>query len=68
MTLKGHINNIMFLSVSIFRMAQDKQRNFHFGNLPRYGQPPKAIEFGHDQTKVIRLISLMSKLLKGLIA
>ena len=48
-------------------MAQDKQRNFHFGNLPRYGQPPKPIEFGHDQTKVIRLISLMSKLLKGLI-
>ena len=49
-------------------MAQDKQRNFHFGNLPRYGQPPKPIEFGHDQTKVIRLISLMSKFLKGLIS
>ena len=49
-------------------MAQDKQRNFYFGNLPRYGQPPKPFEFGHDQTKVIRLISLISKLLKGLIS
>ena len=52
-------------------MAQDKQRNFHFGNLPRYGQSPKPIEFGHDQTNVIRLInycSLISKLLKGLIS
>ena len=45
-------------------MAQDKQRNFHFGNLPRYGQPPKPIEFEVDQAMLIRLIGLMSKLLK----
>ena len=45
-------------------MVQDKHRNSYFGQLPRYGQPPKPIEFGLDQTMVIRLISLMSKLLK----
>ena len=45
-------------------MVQDKHRNFYFGYLPWYGQSPKPIEFGHDQTKVIRLIGLMSKLLK----
>ena len=67
MTLKGHINNIMFFLSGSFEW-RDKQRNFHFGNLPRYGQPPKPIEFGYDQTQVIRLISLMSKLLKGLIS
>ena len=55
----------MFSSVNIFRMVQDKHRNFYFGNLPGFGQPPKPIEFGNDQTMVIRLISLMSKLLKG---
>ena len=66
MTLKGHSNNTsMFLSVSIFRMVQDKHRNFYFGYLPRYGQPPKPIEFEVDQAMLIRLISLMSKLLKG---
>ena len=31
---------------------------------PGFGQPPKPFEFGSDQTMVIRLISLMSKLLK----
>ena len=36
-----------------------------FGKLPSYGQPPKPDEFGLDETMVIRLISLMSKLLKG---
>ena len=33
-----------------------------------FGQPPKPIEFGPDQTMIIRLISLMSKLSKGLIS
>ena len=33
-------------------------------NNPGFGQPPKPIEFGPDQTMVIRLISLMSKILK----
>ena len=46
-------------------MVQDKHRKFYFDILPRYGQPPKPIEFGPDQAMVIRLISLMSKLLKG---
>ena len=32
---------------------------------PGFGHPPMPIEFGPDQTMVIRLISLMSKLLKG---
>ena len=39
-------------------------RNVYFGQLPRHGQPPKPIEFVVDQAMVIRLISLMSKLLK----
>ena len=64
MTLKGHSNNKMFLSVSIFRMLQDNHTNFYFGQVPRYGQPPKPIEFEVDQAMLIRLISLMSKLLK----
>ena len=34
-------------------------------NYTGFGQPPKPIEFGPDQTMVIRLISSMSKLLKG---
>ena len=48
-------------------MVQDKHRNFYFANLPGVGESPKPIEFefGPDQTMVIRLISLMSKLLKG---
>ena len=48
--LKSHSNNIMFLSVSIFRMVQelDKHRNLYFDNLPWFGQPPKPIEFGPD--------------------
>ena len=33
--------------------------------LPRYGQPPKPIEFEVDQAMLISLISLLSKLLKG---
>ena len=32
--------------------------------LPRYGQPPKPIEFEVDQAMLIRLISLMSKFCK----
>ena len=63
--MKGHSNNRMFSSASIFKMVQDKHRNPYFGNLPWFGQPPKPIEFGPDQTMVIRLISLMCKLLKG---
>ena len=38
MTLKGHSNNIMFSSVSIFRMLQDKHINFYFGNLPWFDE------------------------------
>ena len=38
---------------------------FTFVIYPGFGQPPKPIEFGSDQTMEIRLISLMSKLLKG---
>ena len=45
-------------------MVQDKHINFYFGNFPWFGQPPLPIEFGHDQTMLIRLISLMSKFLK----
>ena len=54
----------MFSSVSIFRMVQDKHITFTLVIYPGFGQPPKSIEFGPDQTMVIRLISLMSKLLK----
>ena len=32
---------------------------------PGFGHPQKPFEFGSDQTMVIRLISLMSNLLKG---
>ena len=54
------------LSVCLtFSSAMLEHRNVYFGNLPRYGQPPKSIEFQPDQTMAIRLISLMSKLLKG---
>ena len=45
-------------------MLQDNHTNFYFGQVPRYGQPPKPIEFEVDQAMLIRLISLMSKLLK----
>ena len=45
-------------------MVQDKHRNFYFGYLPWYGQPPWPIEFKPDQIMLIRLISLMSELLK----
>ena len=38
MTLKGHSNNIMFSSVSIFRMLQDKHIKFYFGNLPWFDE------------------------------
>ena len=65
MTLKGHSNNIMFSSVSIFRMVQDKHRKFALVFYPGFGQVPKPFEFGPDQTMQFRLISLMSKLLKG---
>ena len=47
-----------------FFSAMLQHRNFYFGQLSRYGQPPEPIEFHPDQTMVIRLISLMSKLLK----
>ena len=59
---------MFFLSVSSEWCDMHKQGNFYFGNLPRYGQPLKPIEFAPDQTMVIRLISLMRKLLKGLIS
>ena len=51
----------MFLSVSIFRIVQDKHRNFYFGYLPMYDQPPQPIKFRPDQTMLIRFISLMRK-------
>ena len=58
----------LFVAVSVcltFFSAMLKHRNFNFGQLPRYGQPPKPIEFEVDQAMVIRLISLMSKLLRA---
>ena len=64
MTLKGHSNNIMFSSVSIFIMVQDKHRKLYLGNSPWFGQPPKPIGFGPDQTMVIRLISLNEQIIK----
>ena len=52
------------LSVSPFSQPHFNTETFYYGQLPMYGQPPMHIEFGLDQTMVIRLISLMSKLLK----
>ena len=65
MTLKGHSNNIMFSSVSIFRMVKINTENFALVFFPGFGQVQKPFKFGPDQTMLIRLISLMSKLLNG---
>ena len=72
LTLKVTITNAVFLSVcwsQLFLSHALAQKLLLwsvsiFGQI-QYGRPPKPIEFEVDQAMVIRLISLMSKLLKG---
>ena len=45
-------------------MVEDKHINLTLVIYPGFGQPPKLIEFGPDQTMVIRLISLINKIVK----
>ena len=52
------------LSVSPFSQPCVNPETVTLSYLPRYGQPPKPIKFEVNQGMLIRLISLMSKLLK----
>ena len=45
-------------------MLQDNHTNFYFGQVPRYGQPRKPIEFEVDRAMLIRLILLNEQIVK----